>query len=143
MRVLAIICAVVWGGTVAAQQAASPEARAHIETQIAAACEDRGGRFTSGVYERDLTGDGQADLILDHGGIECNGDWRRSGFCGAQVCSVYFYVRNGQALNEVKEMLGIVQSISSTPVPLIGIYAHGGPVFQWRWNGTTFLNIGE
>lgn len=53
-----------------------------MDDHVAQAFEERGGQFTSRVFERDLTGDGQADLIPDHGGIECNGALMRSQYCG-------------------------------------------------------------
>ena len=130
-------------GMAQAQQDVTPQITALLQSHVAEACENGAGTFGEGIYFRDLTGDQQPDLILDHGGINCTQGFGRSGFCGAQVCSVHFYVnRNGQ-LEHVTEVLAIVNGISDTPVPLIALYGHGGPVTQWRWNGATFENIGE
>jgi hypothetical protein len=68
--------------------ALSNPARYLINQQIAEACEGRGGSIDpAAVIERDLTGDGRADLIISHEGIQC-ADSGRSLYCGMQVCSV-------------------------------------------------------
>ncbi|UIJ73945.1 hypothetical protein [Aurantimonas sp. HBX-1] len=125
---------------------ASAEARSRaaeylVAEQIAEACD--GGRGTiepSGVIERDLTGDGAADLIIAHEAITCAGGGvsGRSLFCGMQVCSVHFYVRRGTLLQPVLEMLGGGVTAGPGDVPDISMYAHGGTQGSVRWNGRTF-----
>lgn len=134
---------------------ASAEARSRaaeylVAEQIAEACD--GGRGTiepSGVIERDLTGDGAADLIIAHEAITCiiaheaitcagGGASGRSLFCGMQVCSVHFYVRRGTLLQPVLEMLGGGVTAGPGDVPDISMYAHGGTRGSVRWNGRTF-----
>jgi hypothetical protein len=76
LRLCLGLCALL-PGAAAAQD--SNAARYLAAQEIAAAC-DAGGTFGSGgLIERDLTGDGRDDLILDHGAISCDGESRRSG----------------------------------------------------------------
>ncbi|MEM6588073.1 MAG: hypothetical protein AAF641_06465 [Pseudomonadota bacterium] len=126
-----------------AQSDIASQVDAILQGHVAEGCTNGAGAFQSGVYQRDLTGDGLTDLIVDHGGINCTQGFGRSGFCGAQVCSVIFYVNQGGSLTEVQEILAIVGEISDTPLPLIGLHGHGGGRNFWRWNGVEFVNIGE
>ena len=108
-----------------------------VKEQIAGACDGRRGTIDpSGVIERDLNGDGEDDLIISHEAISCGG--AMSSFCGMQVCSVYFYVRRGDLLVEVHEMLGGGVEVGSGRVPKISMYAHGGRRGSVSWNGRTF-----
>ena len=108
--------------------------------QIAEACD--GGRGTIdpvGVIERDLDGDGKSDLILSHDAIFCSdGRFGRSMFCGAQVCSVLFYVRRGGLLKKVGEVLGGGVTIGEGRRPPISMHGHGGQSVSVKWNGTAF-----
>lgn len=109
--------------------------------QISAACGNSDGRFDPvGVIERDLTGDGQADLILDHGAIECRSSdlGSRSGFCGIRACSVIFYVRDGGLLKMSKEILSIGVEAGPGDRPAIALTGHNFEETTVRWNGSTF-----
>jgi hypothetical protein len=122
-------------------QALSNAARYLIDQQIAEACEWQGGGGTidpAAVIERDLTGDGRADLIISHEGIACT-DGSRSSFCGMQVCSVMIYVRRG-ALLEVAadDKLGMGVSVGEGEIPTIHMYGHGGQPTALRWDGRAF-----
>ncbi len=111
-----------------------------VKEQIAEACD--GGRGTIdpvGVIERDLDGDGKSDLILSHDAIFCSdGRFGRSIFCGAQVCSVIFYVRRGGLLKKVGEVLGGGVTIGQGRRPPISMYGHGGQSVSVKWNGKAF-----
>ena len=108
--------------------------------QIAEACD--GGRGTIdpvGVIEGDLDGDGKSDLILSHDAIFCSDSrFGRSGFCGAQVCSVIFYVRRGGLLKKVGEVLDGGVTIGQGRRPPISMYGHGGQSVSVKWNGKAF-----
>ncbi len=140
---LALAIWLLLSGAAQAQSDIAPQVSAILEGHVAEGCTNGAGAFQGGVYERDLTGDGLVDLIVDHGGITCTQGFGRSGFCGAQVCSVVFYVNQNGTLTEVQEILAIVGGISDTPRPLIGLHGHGGGRNFWRWNGAEFVNIGE
>jgi hypothetical protein len=117
--------------------ALSKAARYLINEQISAACPS-GGKFAAGgVDERDLTGDGKADLILDHGGITCN-DGSRSSFCGIRACSVYFYVRDGNLLKEKLDILSIGATVKGGNPPSIELIGHGFEKSTVRWDGKSF-----
>jgi hypothetical protein len=59
---------------VAPAEALSNAAKYLIDQQIAEACEGRGGTIAAdAVIERDLTGNGRADLIISHDGTVCTG----------------------------------------------------------------------
>jgi len=119
-------------------QAQSDAVSKLVAQQIAEACNSKGGKIDPrSVIERDVTGDGKADLIIAHEGIVCDGGGR-SGFCGMQVCSFNVYVRKGDALILAKEMLGLQVRVGDGSTPLIQWYAHGGAPQKFRWNGKTF-----
>ena len=110
-----------------------------MREQIAAACEKQGGTIDpNSVIERDLTGDGKADLIIHHYGIEC-ADGRRSAFCGMQACSFQIYVRRGALLALAGEFLGVETiKVDGERIPTIHTVAHGGNPTALRWNGREF-----
>ncbi len=128
--VLALLC-----GPAAAL---SDSANRPVREQISEACGAGGGKIApNAVIERDLTGDGQADLIISREGITCSGGGR-SANCGAQLCSVLIYVRNGRALNLRRDMLGAAVTVDDAKVPAIHIAAQGGRPVTLKWNGWQF-----
>ena len=143
MRLGLILLGLIGAGPVLAQDDLSAATKWLMGEQIAQACEST-GRFESGVYERDLTGDGRRDLILSHDGITCDGAFRRSGFCGAQVCSTLFYVGAADGtLVQVDEVLSLIGAISDDAIPVIEMYSHGGTFYALRWNGSEFGDYSE
>ena len=121
-------------------QSASAESKAArylIREQIKAACPAGGTFDKAGIIERDLTGDGKSDLILDHGAITCN-DGNRSGFCGIRACSVLFYVREGNLLKQKLEILSIGATVTGGNPPSIKLTGHNFQESSVRWNGATF-----
>ncbi|MBZ8133336.1 hypothetical protein [Afifella sp. IM 167] len=113
-----------------------------IAEQIAAACDGAAGRMDpSGVIERDITGDGKLDLILNHRGIACDREGegiRQSGFCGAQLCSVLIYVRRGALLKLEEEILSGGLALGAGSRPEIHLFGQGGKPLTLRWNGNGF-----
>jgi len=107
------------------------------DREIAQACGGPGTFDTGGIIERDLTGDGRDDLILSHEAIRC-ASGGRSGFCGAQVCSVLIFVRDGDLMVEKTNMLGGGVSVSVDRSPVISGYGHGGGRWSIRWTGSAF-----
>ncbi len=133
LSILASACIFAMGQA----SARSKAAQWLVKEEIAAACENgRGSIDPSGVIERDLNGDGRADLIISHDAIHCGRD--RSDFCGMQVCTVLFYIRRGDLLVKVQEMLGANVEVRSGRVPAIFLSAHGGGGGAVRWNGRRF-----
>lgn len=110
-----------------------------IAEQIADACDGKPGTIDPrAVIERDLTGDGNADLIISHDGITC-GRGGRSGLCGMQVCSVMIYVRRGPLLKlVVGDLLGMGVTVGDGKIPTIRSHAHGGKRHSMKWNGQEF-----
>ncbi|WP_282045942.1 peptidoglycan-binding protein [Roseibium album] len=112
------------------------------DEQIGVACDGRGGTFEpGGLIERDLTGDGKDDLLIDHRGISCNGSPRSSLECGMQVCSMRIYVREGQLLRLKEDFLGMQPSIGNEQVPVIRVLGHGGGQAAIRWTGYGFERL--
>ena len=111
-----------------------------VREEIADACESGQGSIDSAaVIERDLTGDGKADLVIAHEGIACvGGTTVRSLYCGMQVCDVKIYVRRGPLLKLEAEILGGGVRVESGRIPAIHMYAHGGKQGSIRWNGNGF-----
>jgi len=110
-----------------------------VREQIAEACAGQPGRIDPAtVIERDLTGDGKADLIISHEGITCSGGGR-SQMCGMQVCSVMIYVREGALLKlAVGDRLGGGVTVGDGAIPAISMHGHGGARGSLRWNGSAF-----
>lgn len=118
--------------------AASPDAARRIDEVIAEGCMDGGTVGPDGYWEGDLTGDGHDDLVVSHGGLQCNGQ-AMSMFCGAQACTIYIYVRRDAKLELVMEGLGIgFEVVEGEGLPVIRTAAHGGNPVTLRWNGTGF-----
>jgi hypothetical protein len=112
-----------------------------VREQISEACDGMEGRIDPGAaIERDLTGDGKADLIISYEGISCTGGapWRRSSFCGAQVCPVNIYIRRGALLNLEREIRGAGIEVGDDRIPTIQLHAQGGAPGTLRWNGREF-----
>jgi hypothetical protein len=106
---------------------------------MARACENKRGTIKpASVIERDLTGDGNADLIIHHEGIVCEGGGR-SIFCGAQECSANHYIRRGTQLHPAGEF-GAVEwiKIEDGKIPTIHTVSHGGKPLALGWNGHEF-----
>ncbi|MER9236874.1 hypothetical protein NKI56_33620 [Mesorhizobium sp. M0622] len=126
-----------------APAAAYPNAANYlIAEQIASACEGNVGEIAPGsVIERDLTGEGKADLITSHEGISCSAgaSTSRSSFCGAQICAVNIYVRRGSLLELKTEMLGVGVSVGEGQVPEIRMHATWGRSgdAQMGWAGVS------
>ncbi|MEM0898435.1 MAG: hypothetical protein AAGI92_00610 [Pseudomonadota bacterium] len=107
--------------------------------QVKAGCSSGRGKFSrGGIVERDLTGDGRADLIIDHSELTCSGSFTRSGFCGVQACSILFYVREGDLLKLNTETLSIGHEIGPGSRPEIKLAAHGGQSYSMRWFDGSF-----
>ena len=110
-----------------------------IKQEIAEGCESHQGTMgASGAIERDLDGDGLPDLIIAHDEIHCSGQSTRSTNCGMQICSVTFYMRRGQLLQKIHDMLGSGVSVGNERIPKVHMYAHGGRRGFVRWNGHGF-----
>ncbi|MER9971609.1 hypothetical protein [Mesorhizobium sp. M0060] len=126
-----------------APAAAYPNAANYlIAEQIASACEGNVGEIAPGsVIERDLTGEGKADLITSHEGISCSAgaSTSRSSFCGAQICAVNIYVRRGSLLELKTEILGVGVSVGEGQVPEIRMHATWGRSgdAQMEWAGVS------
>ncbi|SJM32849.1 hypothetical protein [Mesorhizobium delmotii] len=136
-----ILLATILAAAIAPAAAYSNAANYLIAEQIASACEGNVGEIDpSSVIERDLTGDGKADLILSHEGINCSAgaSTSRSSFCGAQICAVDIYVRRGALLELKTEMLGAGVSVGEGQVPEIRMHAHGGEAATLKWDGREF-----
>ena len=92
-----------------------------------------------GVIEQDLTGDGQVDLIINVGNIECN-ESRNYG-CGTLGCSTFFYVRQGERLVENLNVNAWDVSVGEGEPPVITL-SGGGATIRRQWNGQTFAEPG-
>lgn len=108
-----------------------------MKEHIKAACQGGGSFASAGLIERDITGDGKPDLILDHGGITCN-DGNRSGQCGIRTCSVYFYVREGNLLKEKLEILSIGVTVAGGNPPRIKLVGHDFEESSVVWQNGQF-----
>lgn len=128
--ILAVLPNAAWAGSKAADYLVAEE--------IAGACDGKKGQIDpAAVIERDLTGDGKADLIVSHDGIKC-ADGARSSACGMQVCLVKLYVRRGPLLKLSLDMLGAGVRVEGGSIPKITMYAHGGSQGSIRWDGNGF-----
>ncbi|MEM7302525.1 MAG: hypothetical protein AAF468_15710 [Pseudomonadota bacterium] len=121
--------------------AASKAVQYLANQEITEACDGADGKFEAGgLIERDLDGDGRADLVLSHEGISCRRNFSRSGFCGAQVCTVKIYLRRGNLLKLVDEFLGAGVKVGGGKRPKITAFGHGGGKTVVRRNGSSFAD---
>lgn len=140
MRLAALMALFAVAATPAAAQ--SSRAAAYLMGQeIAEGC--GGGEGTiepSGFVERDLTGDGRADLLVAHEAIRCltGGAHGRSLMCGVQVCSVRVYVREGALLALREDLLGAGVTVDGSTPPVVSGFSHGGAAWSFRWTGRGF-----
>lgn len=61
-----------------------------------------------------------------------------SGLCGAQLCSVFLYVREDALLKLAMERLSGGFEILGGKPPAIRLFAHGGDPYAVKWNGKEF-----
>lgn len=108
-----------------------------IESTIAESCPGGGQLSADHAFVVDLTMDGDEDFIIDTTGITCSGG-RRSLMCGAQVCSTYIHVFEGEYYIQNIEMLNTVTNITLGNPPRIHLYGHGGTRGSIAWNGNSF-----
>jgi hypothetical protein len=109
-----------------------------VQQEIAAGCDGGSGRFDAdAVIERDLTGDGNRDLIISHSGLQCGGQGR-SLHCGIRACSVLLYVREGSLLKQSHEVLSVGVSVEDGSPPVIRTLSHDLQERALRWDGSAF-----
>jgi len=137
MRLFALLSVVLCAVPIAASSQSSNAAAYVLNQEISSACGGSGSISPGSFIEKDLTGDGRLDLLVAHEGVSCSSGGR-SGFCGAQVCSVNLYVREGDLLKSKGQFLGGGVRVEGGGVPLIRMYAHGGKQTALRWNGQSF-----
>lgn len=140
MSIRAFLCMALFAASpLSAVAQSSNAARYLMNEELATACEGRGGpaRIDGGLVERDFDGDGRIDLLIAHDGIAC-GSTGRSGFCGAQVCTVKVWLRRGDLLRLESEFLGGGVNVDDGTPPTISGYGHGGGTWSMRWDGTGF-----
>jgi hypothetical protein len=85
-RTCAALAVLLWSGAAWADLPAEVET---VRAENAAACRDAGGNpveTESYIQQRDLNGDGQADVVMNLMGLTCEGAY--SYFCGSAGCPV-------------------------------------------------------
>lgn len=110
-----------------------------VKERIAAVCPHGGTFAPKGITERDLTGDGRADLVLDLAGLTCRG--AANGLndeSGAAHCPVAFYVRKGDVLVLVSEVASIGARVGPGNPPRITLVGFEYQEHSVRWNGRDF-----
>ncbi|MEX0404830.1 hypothetical protein ABGN05_04035 [Aquibium sp. LZ166] len=130
------LCVLVVFGLSAPALAQSKAAKYLIDQEVSKACEGPGTIRPESAIERDITGDGRDDLIINHRGIWCGSS--QSGFCGMQLCDVLIYVRKGSLLHlELETMSGSLRLSDENP-PDIYLSSHGGDEVPIKWDGNKF-----
>ncbi|HVL22119.1 MAG TPA: hypothetical protein VM422_14260 [Amaricoccus sp.] len=115
-------------------------AAAYLASQeIGTACGGASGRYDPAyVVERDLDGDGRADLLIAHEGIECDGTGR-SAECGMLACSIRIWLRRGELLElAVDDLQGYDVAVGAGPTPEIRWVASDGAPVSIRWDRNDF-----
>lgn len=125
--------------TTHAASARSKAAEYLLREQIARACGGKPGSIDPGsVIERDLTGDGRADLIIHHKGITCKRGGR-SAACSSQGCSANFYVRRGNLLHPTGELDAVEKiRIDDGGMPTVHLALRDGKSSALHWDGREF-----
>jgi hypothetical protein len=115
----------------------SSEARAFTDQIVVEACFDATGRIEDGgAVERDLTGDGLADLVIDTSAISCD-NRPTNGFCGQMSCSTDVYRRSGNGYVSELSVLGTIALGRGEPPELTATEDLGEP-YTVRWSGESF-----
>lgn len=116
------------------------EAASRLVTQeLETACGDKPARYDPAyVVERDLDGDGVADLVVAQEGIEC-GKASRSAVCGEMVCPIAVWLRRGDQFTPALDAAsGYDLTIGSDPIPEIRWVTENGAPAAVRWDGSGF-----
>ena len=122
------LCVLVVFGLSAPALAQSKAAKYLIDQEVSKACEGPGTIRPESAIERDITGDGRDDLIINHRGI----------WCGSSLCDVLIYVRKGSLLHlELETMSGSLRLSDENP-PDIYLSSHGGDEVPIKWDGNKF-----
>lgn len=110
-----------------------------VAQEVEAACGTDPGRYDPGfVVERDLDGDGTADLLVAHEGIECAAA-ARSALCGETACPIRIWLRRGDGFTSALDgVSGYDMTIGAGPVPEIRWVTENGAPAAVRWDGGAF-----
>lgn len=108
-----------------------------ISQHVEQGCGDNNGTYNEdGIYEKDFTGDGKADLIVDDSSLTCQGDETIPQTCGASQCQKTIYVRKGTLLKKAFETYADIQIM---PPARLKVYGRHGQTFKiLKWNGRTY-----
>jgi len=121
-----------------------PEYALAVKTHLINACADKGGKAGSDVLiKRDLTGDGQGDLLINHKGYTC-ADGSKSQLCEGEQCMVFIYVKNEKDQFYLRtNFYDIYMRIGPEDPPVISGAYQTGKVYDLQWNGSEFARVSE
>jgi hypothetical protein len=129
---LALMLAVAW--PLGAQDFAE-RVEAAVAWEIEAGCARGDGRLEeAGRIELDLTGDGRADLVVDHRHLRCDGG-AESGYCSNGLCAFRVYVRRGDRLQTSAIQRGSDLWIEDGAIHWVD---RRGETRSMRWTGRRF-----
>ena len=142
LRLVLMAAAVTAAGVTAAPLPAfalSDVASELVAQEVKAACGGGPGRYDPAfVVERDLDGDGMADLIVAHEGIEC-ASAPRSAECGEVLCRIRVWLRRGARFTPgFVDASGYDMTIGHGPTPEIRWVGEDGAPVSIRWGGNGF-----
>lgn len=108
-----------------------------MEAQYPDVCDGASGKLNpAGIIERDLTGDGKADLILDIGTVDCGNGMNM--YCGSAGCSISVYVWQKGRLKEKLSLLGAGIEVMYGDPPGLRLTGADGGDRTYRWQGGEF-----
>ena len=136
LRLIATALALTVIGSALPGHAASKSAKRLVQQTIEEACGGKGDIEPAGIVERDLTGDGKADLLINYGSITCHEGI--NGFCGSGGCSIDVYVSRNGKLGQKQDMFGADMEIIDGKPALIKIYDRDGASHTYRWKDGRF-----
>lgn len=96
-----------------------------VANELGAACPAGDGRVTGGVVERDFTGDGVLDLLVDHGRLTC-GTSGESARCSDGLCAVRLWINEGGRMVLAQELRARNIRVSSDTPPTVTAFVGGG-----------------
>jgi hypothetical protein len=135
-RSIAIGFALALATSSAPVHAASEAANEIVDRTITETCGGKGEIDPKGLVERDLTGDGEADLLIDYGFISCHEGM--NGFCGSGGCSVSIHVFENGRLTLKEELFGVETQVLNGKPPRIRVKSRDGGSQTIRWKGGRF-----
>jgi hypothetical protein len=111
--------------------AASKAVEEIVHQTITDSCDGPGKIDPAGVIERDFTGDGRPDLLINHWSITCQKGI--DGYCGTDGCSMDVHVAGDKGYGPKQDLFAYDIKIEDGSPARITVYNRDGDDYTYRW----------